>query len=244
MQTVSEKFKALFRSGAKREIRALINNVVYGEDKILSAVVNTAIMSEKAEVGNCISSVLTLSLYAESNEIPRMAEIKMQLRMNSGTDASEWIPKGTFYIDTREKNKSSGILTITAYDFMLQFEQPFTSPGAQGTWPMKDIDVVDEICTRNGITLDVRTRAILTSNYNVQYPGISLEDGTPTYNVDAVYTMREILSSIGGMYGGSWVISDAGELRLVVLGNIPAETNYLIEEHGDVILIGGVKIVV
>lgn len=155
---------------------------------------------------------------------------------------SEWLPKGVFYIDERSYDKEIDRLTLTCYDAMLKTEQSFCTPGGQGQWPRTDIAMVDEICERIGVALDGRTRAILTKGYLIQYPGITLEDGTPQYDKDGALSMREVLGCIGSMYAGNWVMSDAGELRLVALGDIPAETSLLAEQHGDYILIGGVRI--
>lgn len=105
---------------------------------------------------------------------------------------------------------------------------------------MIDIDVVKEIAERigaklvDGSRIDPRTVAILTRRYQVQYPGYG----------DSAYTMREVLGYIGAMYAGNWVTNDVGQLRLIVLGDIPDETHLLIEEHGDYIVIGGVRILV
>ena len=56
--------------------------------------------------------------------------------------------------------------------------------------------------------------------------------------------MRELLQFIGQMYAGNWWINDMDKLMLVGLGDFPAETNYLVTENGDSILIGGYKILV
>ena len=56
--------------------------------------------------------------------------------------------------------------------------------------------------------------------------------------------MREVLSGIAVSNCGNWIITDGGKLRLIVYGDIPAETNYLIDENGYAILFGGVRILV
>ena len=62
-------------------------------------------MDKAATIGNCIAKELNLVL-RNPGEIPRMAEIRMEFRLNSGTQQSEWLPKGTFFIDTRDESKS------------------------------------------------------------------------------------------------------------------------------------------
>ena len=95
-----------------------------------------------------------------------------------------------------------------------------------------------------GVSIDSRTMAIMTRNYQINYPGIVLEDGVPQYSTDGAMSMRQVLGYIGAMYGGNWVITDENKLRLIVLGDIPTPTNYLITQNSDIILIGGYRILV
>lgn len=218
MQTTDATYAALLAADAPREVRAVIAGTTYGQDKIVSAKSAAAVLKGNQLVGNCISAQLNLSL-REPGTIPRMAEIDVGVRLNDGTTQSGWLPKGTFYIDTR--TQEDDVLKITAYDAMLKTEQSFTRSGDQGEWPRTDISVVNEIAQRIGVSVDARTTALMSRGYLVQYPGIVLEDGTPKYSADGGLTMREVLGYIGVMYGGDWVISDAGELRLVPFAIFP-----------------------
>lgn len=247
MQTTSALYKELLSAGAQVETKITVAGTDYDSRSLLrgSVKVRRAFLSNEAAVGLCMEAEIDFRLRGvASSSIPRMAELRPYVRLTDGTRNSEWLPKGVFYIDTRSYDKESDILTIHGYDAMLKTEQSFTAPGEQGQWPRTDIDVVNEICRRIGVSLDARTRAILVKGYQVQYPGIVLEDGTEKYDEDGAYSMREVLGYIGAMYAGNWILSDAGELYLVTLGDIPAETSLLAEEHGDYILIGGVRILV
>ena len=51
-------------------------------------------------------------------------------------------------------------------------------------------------------------------------------------------------SSIGTTPNATYQITDDGKLRLVSFGEIPTETNYLVEEDGDAITFGGDRILV
>lgn len=221
MQTVSSTYQALLAADAAKEVKVVIAGMTYEQDKLVSAKTSVALMQGPA-VGNAVSQQLDLVLL-NPGTIPRMAEIDLYVRLNDGTTQSEWLPKGVFFIDTREYDETADQLTIHAYDAMLKTEQSFTQAGSQGEWPRTDIAVVKEIAYRIGLStsasatdgIDSRTLAILTNGYAVQYPGITLEDGTPQYSTDGAYSMREVLGYIGAMYGGNWCISDAGKLRLV-----------------------------
>ena len=230
MQSVSLLYRQLLAANAPKEVRAIIAGVTYDQTKIVSASSKSALMDKAATIGNCVAKELNLVL-RNPGEIPRMAEIRMQFRLNSGTQQSEWLPKGTFFIDTRDEG--NGVLTIDAFDPMLKCDQSFTTSGEQGTWPRTDITVVNQICSRIGVTLDARTAAIITSGYTIQYPGFG----------EGAYTMRELLGFIGSMYAGNWIITDENKLRLLVLGDMPSDTtNLLITEYGEYIVMGGYRI--
>lgn len=234
MQSTSVTYNTLLAAGAPREFRAVIAGVTYGQDRIVSAVSHAALMDKPDTVGSCVAKELNLVL-RDPGTIPRMAKIQMSFRLNDGTSHSEWIPRGTFYIDTRDQD-TFGILTIDAFDAMLFAEQPFTTAGSnRRTWPRTDITVVNAIAARIGVSVDPRTTEVMTSEYAIPYPG----DG------DHAYTCREILGFIGAMYGGNWVITDQDTLRLLQLGDIPdTGTNLLVTEQGEYILIGGYRIIV
>lgn len=230
MQSVSLLYRQLLAANAPKEVQAIIAGTVYGQDKIVSANSKAALMDKAATIGNCVAKELTIVL-RNPGEIPRMAQIQMRFRLNNGTQQSEWLPKGTFFIDTRDEG--NGVLSIDAFDPMLKCDQSFTTSGEQGTWPRTDITVVNQICSRIGVTLDSRTAEIITAGYTIQYPGFG----------EGAYSMREILGFIGSMYAGNWIITDENKLRLLVLGDIPDDTtNLLITEYGEYITMGGFRI--
>lgn len=146
-----------------------------------------------------------------------------------GPDYSEWIPKGTFYIDTRKLDAETGVLTLHGFDAMLKgSNEPFLQEGDTGEWPRSAPVIVGEICELMGVELDERTE--LSDVVLVPYPND--------------WTCREILSMVGIAHCGNWTITDAGKLRLVPLWSIPEATHYLVDQYGDPITLGGVKILV
>ena len=56
--------------------------------------------------------------------------------------------------------------------------------------------------------------------------------------------MREVLSAIAVSNAGNWVMTDEGRLRLIVYGDVPAETSLLVTQDGGAITFGGVRIIV
>ena len=188
-------------------------------------------LNDALEVGSCVSGEIDVEMLYPSVEIPRQAKIVPQVRITNGTRVSEWLNKGVFFVDTRQKkNSSTGIqrLVIHGYDAMMKAEQDY--PASKIQWPAKDIDVVREIADHIGVEIDRRTLEIITNGYAVQLP----------YE----YTCREVLGYIAAMYGGCFVMNESGQLRLIVVSAIPVNTNYLVDENDNAITFGGVRILV
>ena len=132
-----------------------------------------------------------------------MAEINLFVRLVTAdqTDASEWLPNGTYFIDTRSKAQDGTALALTAYDSALKAEQAYLSLTAITTWPSVDATVAQDIASLMGVQLDPRTTL---GGYTVPYP----QD----------WTMREVLGYIAASCGGNWVITPENKLLLVKLG--------------------------
>lgn len=240
MQQTSETYRALLARGAPKQVRCNIytstggDGHTYDQPNIVSATSRSSMLGDGTFIGNCIAKELHLVLRNVPDPIPRMAKIFMEFRLYESNSAySEWLPKGTYFVDTRDEG--NGIIRLNCYDPMLKCDVSFTQPGDQGNWPMLDTDIVSEIAERIGVTLDARTPPIMNKRYEIGYPNYG----------ESAYTMREILSHIGAAYGGNWVITDENKLRLIVLGDIPADSsNYLITQDGEYITIGGYRILV
>lgn len=147
---------------------------------------------------------------------------------------SEWIQKGVYRIDTRGVSESvlgEERLYIHGYDEMMFAEQDY--PSSELEWSdtsPNSRDVLEEIANAIGVELDERTKTAFPvgTGYIVGFP--------------AGYTMKEVLCSIGAMYGGSFCMSDEGKLLFIGLTDLPEETNYLITNEGNTITFGGTKI--
>lgn len=232
MQTTSELYKTILQNpNHEKEIKLNIAGVEYGMGNIISCSTSGGIFSEPG-IGNCTSRQIQLEIFP-IEEIPRQAKIQIFVRLVLSEQISEWIPKGVFFISTREKNKLTGALKITGYDAMLKTEQTWlTADYATNVWPMSQADAVADIASRISVEIDSRT--VLSANFPLEYP----------VGENGDLTMREVLSGIAVSNCGNWIITDDGKLRLIVYGDIPAETNYLIDENGNAILFGGVRILV
>lgn len=232
MQTTSELYQQLLSSRDHvKQIRVAIEGVCYGENIVVSLSTSAELYKDNTPgVGNCISREIDLELLSPG-KIPRMAEIRPEVRLVLGMQTSEWLPKGVFYIDTRQLDAQSGLLSIHGYDAMLKAEQTYLQDGDAGEWPRPMPDVVADIARRMGVSIDART--VINPAYMVGYPND--------------LTMREILGYIAAVHAGNWIITDAGELYLVPLYNPAtdyANLGYLAAEDGSAITFGGVRILV
>lgn len=211
----------------RMESRVEIAGVEHSEEEVFSLSTNGALFADgTVSVGNCVAKEIDLAVMPKG-EIPRMAEIKVFVRPVADGVETEWLQKGIFYIDTRQEDKVTGVVTIHGYDAMLKAEQTYLAEGDTGEWPRSMQTVVNEIAQRMGVEVDPRTG--IDSSYMVEYPND--------------LTMREVLGYIAVAHAGNWIITDAGKLRLVGLTNAVKTTDYLMDEDGYAITFGGVRIV-
>ena len=234
MQEVSTRYQELLALPHEVESRLLIDGTAYTTPKLVKDSLQTvgALFSDTTPaVGGAVAGEINVQLLGvASSSVARMAELRPQVRLvgDSG-DPSEWVAQGVYNVDKRSYNKQTGVLTLHGYDKMLATEQWYTGAADAST----DITIVNRICTQVGITLDSETATFFSTQ------GKSYVIAAPTD-----YTCRELLQTIAGCYGGNWMMTAMGKLRLVLLDSIPAETNYLVDGVGNAITFGGDRILV
>ena len=234
MQEVSARYQELLTGSHTKESRLLVDGTAYGESTIIKGSLKTAIAlfaGDTPAVGGAVAGEINVQLLGVlSSSVARMAELRPQVRLvgDSG-EPSEWISQGVYNVDKRSYNKQTGVVTLHGYDKMPATEQWYTGAGDAST----DITIVNRICTQVGITLDSETETFFSTQ------GKSYVIAAPTD-----YTCRELLQTIAGCYGGNWMMTAVGKLRLVLLDSIPAETNYLVDGVGNAITFGGDRILV
>ena len=231
MQSTSELYKQLLYAEARKELRLVIAGTEYSEADIISCSVSGGLFTNLS-IGNAASRQIDVQIVPKG-QIPKQARIEVYVRLTDGVQYSEWIPKGVYFFATRETDKRTGVMTVLGYDAMLKAEQVWLDNSYDTeNWPMPVDDAVADICARMGVELDERT--VLNPNHPVHYPVDESGD----------MTMRAVLRRIAVANAGNWRMTDEGKLLLVPLVSIPAETNYLVTEHGQAITIGGVRILV
>ena len=106
MYTTSELYSTLIaQEGHWFETRVDIDGVSYGEEELMSVNASYRVFAdEQPVVGGCLSAELTIKMLTPEEQIPRMAEVRPYVRVTDGTQSSEWISQGVFYIDTRDES--------------------------------------------------------------------------------------------------------------------------------------------
>ena len=210
MNTTSQIYNSIFSGIHRFEVKVNIGGTDYGMDVLTSLNSCRSVFgSGSPRLGMAPAGELSLSLYLDSASVPRMAEIRPYFRVVNDTRQSEWIAKGVYFVDTREADTTTGLLTLHAYDAMLKGEQAY--PSVEHIWPYSDIQVVTEIASLLGVTVDARTTTLMTAGFMIPLP--------------AQYTIRETLQYIAALYGGSFVITDSNTLRLIPLWSVKSEAD-------------------
>lgn len=229
MRQTSVLYKKLFANHEHiRESMVKVAGVEHGQDSIFSCSVSGDLIPEAA-LGKCISREIDLTVEPMSS-IPKMSSIETFFRLRVGGESSEWIPSGVYYIDTRDYDEGSGLLTLHGFDAMLKAEEIWWNPSNDaGDWPMPQAEAAKDIARCMGVELDPRSR--INTALMVEYPND--------------LTMREVLGYIAISNAGNWSMSGDGKLLLTPLGGLPPETYLLVDDaDGGAILMGDVRIIV
>ena len=207
----------------------------YRETMLMSLSTSHSLFNQNFPVvGSAVSGEIDVTMLAPTIDIPKMARLAPYVRVTDGVRFSEWIPKGVYYIDTRETSHNSNgldVLKIHGFDAMLMFEQDYPSDTSHN-YPLLDKTMVQFIASQIQLPVDPRTLARMERGYKFPLP--------------VGYSCREMLGIIAASYGGNFIITDENQLLLIRLGELPKETNYLIvdEQIPDPITFGGDRILV
>lgn len=203
------------------EYKVVIDTTEYTDADIQSGNIERPLFDELG-IGNACMAMLKI-VFKQKSTIPRMSKIVPKALVDG-----QWEQLGVFYLDERSV-KSTGVMTVVAYDSMLKADKVWV-PDQSLEFPMPMDDAVDIIAELMGITADPRTQVGHT--YTIDYPAND-------------YTLRDVLKFIAVANGGNWTITRNDQLLLVPLvGSMPDETHYLIEEEGFAITFGGDRILV
>lgn len=198
MQNTSATWKTLaaaLGSSSWVEAQAVIDGVTYTE--ITPPVITRALTQNGLSVGNVVSACCDFTVRT-SDTIAKSATVLIQMRITNGTSTSEWLPAGTFYVARRATDPVAGTIALQCFDALLKANAEYEG---SATWPCAMDTLATEIATTLGVTVDSRTVIATGAAYTV----------TPDENP----TLSDLLGLIGAANGGNWIMTPAGELRLV-----------------------------
>lgn len=199
-----------------------------GDGNLFKCVITQPLFKDSTpSVGNAMAGYVDIEMIAPFN-VATGAKVCPYIRACNRDEKSEWMQQGEFYIDTRKQTASGGgfeILTIHAYDVLLLAETDYPADNSHA-YPLLDIEMVRFIASTlgPGVKVDTRTEDLMTAGYKFPLP--------------VNYSKREVLGMIAAAYGGNFVISPTGTLRLVPFLDLPKETSCLVTESGNRIILG------
>lgn len=210
------------------ELLVTIDGKPYAAQDIVSCEIERNLLENTAEVGNATAAVLTLEI-SQGKAIPKRAKVVVQYRLALDDARTDYIPKGTYWINTREKD--GRYLKLTCYDAMLMAQQDYLSDVTADDWPQQETACAAEIAQRMGVEIDPRSQIGTGDSHQVSMP--------------VGRTMREVLEQIAAANGGNWCITPAGKLLLVPFAGtgdvLPAVSGA--PDCGNVQTITGVRVV-
>lgn len=195
---------SLIAQGGYYEWHITNGETTYDKDQIMSGTITDAV-SQDGGIGNVIAKQLNVRLWDADIDTTQPLVVTVTEHLPNG--ATMTYPKGTFLIDTVAKSPYSEYCEVTAFDALLKTEVIYLK---EGEWSTKtSLEVAQEIATDIGVELNADTEWILDEfgQEITQAPSIG-QNGT---------TSRQMLSVIGVMNGGNWIINDDNELELRLL---------------------------
>lgn len=193
-------------------VKAVIDGTEYTSAQIVDfSIENLLAAGDEFELGTAIPSKLILKLRlpdpirANAKVVPYLslslehmswleAEYPWEtMNIPWVAGATEWLPLGEFYIDTREK--INDVWTYTCYDKLITADVAYIS---QLRYPTTQKAVFDEICNRLGIKYD--SSVVINPSYQIQAG-------------PAGYTCRQVLAYIAGANSASIYMGKDGVMR-------------------------------
>lgn len=229
MHSTSELYKQLLADPLTIKetlVRVAGKTYILDESDAESAAIYGGVF-QSPSVGGTASRQLDLK-FIPRDSLPRMAKLTVSIRLRKGNQVSEEIPKGVFFVDTRETDEETGLMTIHAYDALLLLSSKTVSRDGYAEegladpsgWPRSAQSVMSVIARKIGVQIDSRTE--LDTNISIPYPG-------------ARATLKQVASWIAAAHGGNWTITDEGKLRLLPLSFGVDALSILTDEDGNIL---------
>jgi len=208
MYTVSELFKTyIVQPDRTFETKALVGTTTYDNTKVVEFDTEDSVVpSEDFSIGNVIPSKLTITIKT-TDSIATNAKITPSVRLYGASGWTEWVPLGSYYIDSR--NHQNDVWKFVCYDKLILAQQLYVSAL---TYPIAMSSVMTEIAGQLGITLD--SSVGINHTYEIPYK-------------DEDITIRDMLSYIASAHGASVKMTKDEKLAFVEFAPGAAQTAIL-----------------
>jgi len=184
MYSVSNDFKTYIAMPDRTfETKALVGTTSYDNTKVVEFdIEDSVIASDDFSIGNVIPSKLTITIKS-TDSIATNAKISPAVRLNGVSGWAEWVPLGSYYIDSR--TFQNDVWKFTCYDKLILAQQAYVS---SLTYPAHMSAVMNEITGQLGIVLD--PSVVINASYMIPYK-------------DEDITIRDMISYIASAHGAS-----------------------------------------
>lgn len=158
---------------------------------------------DELEIGTCIAGQLKIT-FLEGINLPIGTELRPYVRFEDqdGSNPSEWLPLGVYYVDSKPSTRQVG--DYTCLDKMAQAEQPYKT---ELTYPAPMQEVLIEALTQLGAD----TAYECVDDYTVVIEPVQ-------------YTIRDILGYVASAHGGCASFDRDGLFTVVELHKEPVYT--------------------
>ena len=210
MIEVTDLFKEMAQKYYRNVDFKIVSNddesTVYSGDIILECQINRSVGSSGIQIGNAISDRLQFTLKS-TDKIKSGTRLTPYVRYK-GEENTEWLRLGRFYCT--ESKMSNGILTVTAYDRLYNFDKRCAFGGRDSiqalSFPATHQQMWDYVCALRGVESDFQCADFTVSERPLANP--NAEDDSK------YYTQRQIVGMIAACNAGNAVIDNNGKLTV------------------------------
>ena len=210
MIEVTDLFKEMAQKYYRNVDFKIVSNddesTVYSGDVILECQINRSVGSSGIQIGNAISDRLQFTLKS-TDKIKSGTRLTPYVRYK-GEENTEWLRLGRFYCT--ESKMSNGILTVTAYDRLYNFDKRCAFGGRDSiqalSFPATHQQMWDYVCALRGVESDFQCADFTVDERPLANP--NAEDDSK------YYTQRQIVGMIAACNAGNAVIDNNGKLTV------------------------------
>ena len=150
MYDVSALFKNyVTQPGREFETKAIVGGVTYDKTAVVEFdIEESLIASEEFLLGTTIASKLQITIRT-TNTITDDAKVEPFVRLNGDSGYTDWVPLGSYYIDS--KSYQDGIWHLTCFDKLVESQKLYVSSLA---YPATMAAVFAEICSQLSYAVD------------------------------------------------------------------------------------------